>query len=160
MTTTNMTATSTTATSTASAPWPRLAASAAIFREGRVLIGERGKGALQGHWSLPGGHVEPGETAADAARRETLEETSVTARILGLVDLHEVIRRDAGAGGTVTWHYAIAVHFGVWVAGEPVPASDCRAARFVKLDELGGFQLTDGAKALIHRAARLVEAAA
>jgi 8-oxo-dGTP diphosphatase len=52
------------------APWPRCAASAAIFRAGKVLLVERGSGALKGRWSLPGGHIEPGERAAGAAARE------------------------------------------------------------------------------------------
>jgi len=133
--------------------WPRLGASAAVFRDGAVLLGERGKGALAGMWSLPGGHVEPGERAAEAARREVAEETGVTADILGLVDLHEVIRSD---GDAVSWHYAIAVHYGIWRAGEPVAASDCRAARFITLDALDSVPLTDGAEAYIRRAAALL----
>jgi len=137
--------------------WPRLGASAAIFRDGAVLLGERGKGALAGMWSLPGGHVEPGEPVADAARREVAEETGVVAQILGLVDLHEVIRR-GGEGNEVAWHYVIAVHYGVWRDGEPVAASDCRATRFVSLDALHSVPLTDGAEALIRRAAKLLEA--
>jgi 8-oxo-dGTP diphosphatase len=50
--------------------WPRCGASAAIFRNDEVLLIERAKGALKGRWSLPGGHVEPGETAKAAALRE------------------------------------------------------------------------------------------
>jgi 8-oxo-dGTP diphosphatase len=131
--------------------WPRLGASAAIFRNGTVLLGERGKGALAGMWSLPGGHVEPGERVADAACREVFEETGIVAEILGLVDLHEVIRRE-NPGAEVSWHYVIAVHYGRWRSGEPMPASDCRATRFVALDALHSVPLTDGAEAIIRRA--------
>jgi 8-oxo-dGTP diphosphatase len=135
--------------------WPRLGASAAVFRGNSVLLGERGKGALAGLWSLPGGHVEPGEPAREAARREVMEETGIDADIFGLLDLHEVIRREAA--GDVSWHYVIAVHYGVWRSGEPVAGSDCRQARFVELDDLGTMPLTEGAETLIRRAARLIE---
>jgi len=33
-------------------------------------------------WSMPKGHVEPGETAEDAAVREVMEETGITGEIL------------------------------------------------------------------------------
>lgn len=49
------------------------------FRDGRVLlqrIPER-RGAWSGLWNGVGGHVEQGESAADAARREFLEETGL-----------------------------------------------------------------------------------
>lgn len=48
--------------------------------DGRVLLGERTAGKLSaGYWEFPGGKVEPGETAAQAAARELLEETGVSA---------------------------------------------------------------------------------
>jgi ADP-ribose pyrophosphatase YjhB (NUDIX family) len=132
------------------AGWPRCAASAAIFRDGEVLLIERGKGALKGLWSLPGGHIEPGETAYSAALRELREETGVEAEIAGLLDLHEVILRRPD-GGLVA-HYVIAVHFGRWRSGEPVAGGDAAGARFVALGDVDRYPLTDGAAALIGRA--------
>jgi 8-oxo-dGTP pyrophosphatase MutT (NUDIX family) len=43
---------------------------------GRVLLHRHKR---LGIWLQPGGHVDPGESAADAARRETLEETGLEA---------------------------------------------------------------------------------
>jgi 8-oxo-dGTP diphosphatase len=133
--------------------WPRCAASAAIFRGSTVLLVQRGKGALKGLWSLPGGHIEPGETARAAAVREVREETGVEAELAGLVDVHDVIVR--GADGALVAHYLIAVFCGRWLAGEPMPGADEIAARFVAIDDIDDanrYRLTDGAAAFIHRA--------
>jgi ADP-ribose pyrophosphatase YjhB (NUDIX family) len=37
-----------------------------------------------GDWELPGGYVDPGESASDAAIRETAEDSGITAEITGL----------------------------------------------------------------------------
>lgn len=135
-------------------PFPRGAASAAIFKGSEVLLIQRGKGALKGYWSLPGGHIEPGETARAAALREVREETGVEAEISVFVDLHEVILRDPG--GALQAHYLIAVHAGHWRAGSPVAAEDAADARFVAPDALADLQLTDGALRLIAKARALM----
>jgi 8-oxo-dGTP diphosphatase len=114
-----------------------------------VLLVERGKGLLQGLWSLPGGHIEPGEAARDAALREVVEETGVTAAIDGLIDVHDVIRRDSD--GSLAAHYMLAVFFGRWLAGEPLARGDAAAARFVPIEAIGELPLTDAAASFIHR---------
>ncbi|WP_430646685.1 NUDIX hydrolase [Agromyces sp. GXS1127] len=45
--------------------------------EGRVLLVRRGAPPQRGRWSVPGGQLEPGETFADGAAREVLEETGL-----------------------------------------------------------------------------------
>lgn len=63
---------------------PVAIAIAVVEHDGRFLIGRRPEGvALAGLWEFPGGKVEPGETAAEAALRECREETGCTARIVG-----------------------------------------------------------------------------
>ncbi len=133
--------------------WPRSGASAAIFRGRDVLLIQRGKGTFTGLWSLPGGHIEPGETARHAAAREVLEETGVEAAIKGVLDVHDVIMRDGA--GALKVHYVISVFWGVWLTGEAVAGSDSRAARFFPLGDLPSTPMTEGAMNLIERASQL-----
>lgn len=122
--------------------WPKAAASAAIYRDdGKLLIGLRGKDPRRRLWSLPGGHIEPGETAGNAALREVHEETGIKAELLGLVDINDVImRRD---DGSLRAHYLLTIFYGRWLTGEPVGADDCLEARFVSLDEIDRLETTD-----------------
>jgi 8-oxo-dGTP diphosphatase len=134
--------------------WPKAAASIAVFRGNTVLLVERGKPPRAGLWSLPGGHIEPGEAAVAAALRELDEETGVAAAMVGLVDILDVITRDDT--GQLTAHYLLAVFCGHWSSGEPVAASDSRAARFVPVDDLVAYPLTPGASGIITKAQQLI----
>jgi len=135
--------------------WPRPAASAAIFRDGRILLVERGKGA-RGVWSLPGGHIEPGERARDAAQREVSEETGVDVDIRGLVDVHDVLIRPRPEGPLAA-HYVLCVYWGLWVSGEAAPASDAASATFVYREDVATFNLTPGLLPLIDKAFALYD---
>jgi 8-oxo-dGTP diphosphatase len=134
------------------AVWPRAAASAAVFREARVLLVLRTGPHRGGVWSLPGGKIEPGERAIEAAGREVAEETGVSCALDGVVDVHDVILRDETE---LTAHYVISVFHGRWVAGEPKAASDAADARFVSAEELVAMPTTPGAHRVILRAAAL-----
>jgi A/G-specific adenine glycosylase len=68
------------------APPLRHIAVGVVRRDGRILITRRKEdGLLGGLWEFPGGKVEPGETAADACRREIAEEVSLRVEVGALV---------------------------------------------------------------------------
>ena len=56
----------------------RLVAGVYAMRDGHILMLERAKGMMIGFWSVPGGHVDPGETPQEAAARELFEEAGLT----------------------------------------------------------------------------------
>ena len=100
------------------------------LRGQEVLLIRRGKPPRAGEWSLPGGRIEPGEQAVDAALRELVEETGVTARITGLIDVVDGLFSEAGL------HYVLIDYAAKWVSGEPVAGDDALEARFVPLDQV------------------------
>jgi 8-oxo-dGTP pyrophosphatase MutT (NUDIX family) len=64
----------------------RVAACAVVFDDrGRVLLHQR---TDNGQWSLPGGAIEPDETAAAACVREVQEETGLTVEVRRLVGVY------------------------------------------------------------------------
>ncbi len=100
------------------------------LRGDAVLLIRRGKPPRLGEWSLPGGRIEPGERAIEAALREVREETGVEARITRLVDVVDGLFPEAGR------HYVLIDYAAEWVAGEPVAGDDAVEARFVPLAEV------------------------
>jgi 8-oxo-dGTP diphosphatase len=94
---------------------PILAVSAAVFRDGRVLIVRRARAPLIGHFSLPGGVVEIGETLAEAVARELREEVGVSAEIIGFNRHLDAIVHE---GSRVRTHFVIASFVARWTGGE------------------------------------------
>ena len=61
---------------------PRVGVGVVVVRAGRLLLGKRVGSHGAGTWALPGGHLEYGESPAACGRRELLEETGMTARVI------------------------------------------------------------------------------
>ncbi|HZX05155.1 NUDIX domain-containing protein [Kribbella sp.] len=63
----------------------RVGAVAAVLDGDRLLLTRR---TDNDEWCLPGGAIEPGERPAEAAERETFEETGLVVRVTGLVGVY------------------------------------------------------------------------
>jgi ADP-ribose pyrophosphatase YjhB (NUDIX family) len=71
-------------------PTPKIDVRAAVIADGRILlVRERDDNG----WSMPGGWADVGESAAEAAVRETREEAGLEVRALKLIALYERERR-------------------------------------------------------------------
>lgn len=143
-------------------PPPRIpipGAGAVCFRGDAVLLIKRGRPPLEGRWSIPGGRIEWGETAAHAALRELNEETGVRAELTGLIDVIDALI--PGAPGETAAHYLIVDYAARWIAGEPIAGDDAIEARFFAPEELAALNLTADAQRVIAAArARLSGGAA
>lgn len=59
----------------------------AVIQAGQILLIKREDFEV---WCLPGGHIDPGESVAQAAIRETLEETGLEVKLTRLVGVYSV----------------------------------------------------------------------
>lgn len=137
---------------------PFLAVSAAILRDGKVLIVRRARKPALGVYTLPGGGVETGESLVEAVTREVREETALDIEPVGLAGYREAIVRDAQAG--VERHFVILCFAARWAAGEPVLNDELDDARWLDPAELAGLRTTEGLAEIVAAAAARLTAAA
>jgi ADP-ribose pyrophosphatase YjhB (NUDIX family) len=126
---------------------PFLAASAAVIRDGKVLIVRRARPPARGVYTLPGGVVEAGETLADAAKREVWEETGLDIAPLALAGFREVILRDGE--NAVSRHFVILSFAARWIAGEVRLNGELDDARWLDPAEIAGLSTTEGLSDLV-----------
>lgn len=120
------------------------AASACVWRGEDVLLIQRGSALGNGRWSLPGGKVEPGETALAAAIRELHEETAVRAELTQHVGLFQI---EAGS-----IRYDIDCFTGPLVSGEARAGSDAAAVAWVHHSEVAQRQVAPNIVEAVARA--------
>jgi ADP-ribose pyrophosphatase YjhB (NUDIX family) len=123
-------------------PRPILAVSAAILRDGKVLLVRRARPPAGGLFSLPGGVVKAGETLTEAVRREVLEETSLAIEPVALAGYREVVARDAD--DRVERHFVILPFAARWLSGEPQLNEELSEWHWVDPAEIAGMPTTPG----------------
>jgi ADP-ribose pyrophosphatase YjhB (NUDIX family) len=132
---------------------PQLAVSAAIFRDGKVLLVRRARSPGKGFYSLPGGRVEYGESLHTALRREVDEETGLKIEILGLAGWREVLPGDSVNGG----HYVIMSFAARWVGQEPVLNEEHDDFKWLQVGHFGDLKLTGGLLEVVETARLVAE---
>jgi 8-oxo-dGTP diphosphatase len=121
---------------------PYLAVSAAIERDGKVLVVRRARNPALNLYTLPGGTVEAGETLHQAVVREVREETQLAIEPVALAGHREVIGRDVQ--GRVKRHFVVLSFAARWLAGEPVLNEELDDARWLAPAELSDLRTTEG----------------
>jgi 8-oxo-dGTP diphosphatase len=122
---------------------------------GVVLIKRRFE-PLAGRWSLPGGTVEVGETLEAAAAREIHEETGLVVTVGPVVEVFDRIIRDGDA--RVRFHFVLVDYLCRPVGGRLQHGSDVDAVVVADPSQLGEYDLTGKALAVIRRALELAAA--
>ncbi len=135
---------------------PFVGVGAVIVHEGRVVLIRRAKPPLQGHWSIPGGAVELGETLEACVAREMREETGLEVEVGPVVEVLERISRDGD--DRVEFHYVL-VDYLCWpVGGVLRHGSDVDGAVWADPRDLTPYGLTDTATGVIGKAVELAGA--
>jgi thiamine-phosphate diphosphorylase len=114
-----------------------------------VLLAQRGREPNRGRWSFPGGKIEAGETARDAARREAWEETGLEVVVEGVVDQYDAI--------IPPYHYCVTDYLArpATTTLEPpplTPQSDAMDARWVPVNSTAEYNLTPAMERVLRRA--------
>ncbi len=79
---------------------------------------------------MPGGFINEGETAEDAAKREALEETSLEIEPIEILGVYSDPSRDPRK------HVMSVVFVGIVIGGEEIAGDDAQDVEWVKLDEI------------------------
>jgi 8-oxo-dGTP diphosphatase len=115
-------------------PRPAFAADCVILAKDEqndwaILLIERGNEPFKGKWALPGGFVEPNESADEAAQRELQEETGVNNVLMTQIGAFSQPGRDPRG-----WVVSVAFYAVVNMADcQPIAADDASRAEWIKL---------------------------
>ncbi len=126
---------------------PEVAVGAVVVDDERLLLVLRGRPPGEGTWSIPGGHLERGETLAEAVVRELREETGLDGVCGPFIGWSELVPDDGGDGAHVV---LLDFEVTLFMAGEPVAGDDVLRAEWVSLGDVAERRLAPGLAEFLH----------
>ena len=111
----------------------------AVNDEGSILLIRR---TDNGIWAVPGGAVDLGESVAQAAVRETLEESGIECAVTGIVGIYSDPRHVIlyTSNGEVRQEFSIVLTARA-LSGRPMPSSESSEVRWVPAAEAAGYAM-------------------
>ena len=101
----------------------------------KILLIRRKKDPFKNRLALPGGFINEGETAEEAAKRESLEETSLEVEPIEILGVYSDPRRDPRK------HVMSVVFIGIITGGTETPGDDAQGIEWKELGELDASEL-------------------
>jgi ADP-ribose pyrophosphatase YjhB (NUDIX family) len=107
--------------------------------EGSILLIRR---TDNGNWAVPGGAIDLGESVAQAAVRETLEESGIECEVTGIVGIYSDPRHVIlyTSNGEVRQEFSIVLTARA-LSGRPTPSSESSEVRWVPAAETAGYAM-------------------
>ena len=107
--------------------------------EGLILLIRR---TDNGNWAVPGGAIDLGESVAQAAARETLEESGIECEVTGIVGIYSDPRHVIlyTSNGEARQEFSIVLTARA-VGGQPTPSSESSEVRWVPAAEATGYTM-------------------
>jgi len=116
------------------APAPVPAVIAVVIQDGQALLVRRANPPDAGLWGFPGGKIDFGETVANAATRELLEETGVTGEAQEVITTLDILVPSDDGG--IRQHYVLIAVRCRWLSGSPQGGDDALEARWFPIADL------------------------
>ncbi len=120
-----------------------------IKKDDTYLLIKRAADPDKGVWSVPGGLIEVGERAVEAAEREVREETGLSVELFKRLGVYDKIELDSS--GKVLYHFII-MHFQAQpLGGDLTPMDDALDVVWVRKEQINEYQLTHSLQMFLKR---------
>ncbi len=128
---------------------PVVGVGALIQNGDNYLLIKRAAEPDAGLWSIPGGLVEVGEKAEEAAVREAREKTGLDVEVVKLLDVVDKIVKDEDSN--IKFHFIIVDYLVKPNGGSLRAASDALEARWVRAEEMTDYEISPTLVPLLRR---------
>lgn len=113
-----------------------------IQQDDKCLLIQEGGGGNRGLWSLPGGHVDEGETLDAAAVRECAEEAGVGVELIKKLDPRILTPSEySGISTNSEKVHEVHIFYAKYLTGVPTPGIEELAVRWVDVNEINKLPL-------------------